>query len=250
MVLVAIFVFCALVASFVYAFWLIDKFRQSHKERERGERETVDDGAELSYVHAPVAKSKPPVYSKAHRKAGAAEDYITSLLSRLGRHYIIFTNVIFTKPGIVKTTEIDHLVISPYGIFCIETKSHSGSIYGGARSSEWKQYLAGQAYPFYNPLMQNYNHTKALRQLLENRQKSKTHNYVVFPYASAVKVNSNAVFSSGYDLLEAISRHKVLIYNLAELTEIAHLIAKCTRSYGDMVDIHTDNVKRYVNRKN
>ena len=37
------------------------------------------------------------------------------------------------------TTQIDHVVVSPYGVFVIETKNYSGWIFGDSRSRVWTQ---------------------------------------------------------------------------------------------------------------
>lgn len=167
----------------------------------------------------------------------------------LGPQYIIFTNVIFYKSGYVKTAELDHLVVSPYGLFCIETKSHSGKIYGGVYTEQWTQYLAGRGYKFYNPLLQNDSHCRALQALLKGVQKSKVHNYVAFPFADTVKVSSNDVFTKGSELIRAISVHQAVIYSRQELTDIAYTIARYTSEYESMRVAHAENVLQYVSQK-
>ena len=37
------------------------------------------------------------------------------------------------------TTQIDHLLLSPYGIFVIETKNYKGWIFGNERQKIWTQ---------------------------------------------------------------------------------------------------------------
>ena len=202
---------------------------------------------QLSYVHEP--ESNTGLIGLSHTTKGKdAEIYTSKLLSTLGHNYIIFNNLIFDKLGVIKTTEVDHLVISPYGIFCVETKSHAGSVYGGARNREWKQYLRGEAYPFYNPLFQNGNHAKALKQLLGTRLKSKIHYFVIFPKADKVRVNSALVISRGSDLIEIISSHRVPIYSNQELSEIAYLLASYTKRYQQLKTEHIENVREYVKR--
>ncbi len=65
------------------------------------------------------------------------------------------------------TTQIDHVVLSMYGIFVIETKNYSGWIYGGERQAKWTQVLFGSKHTFQNPLDQNYRHTMELARALE-----------------------------------------------------------------------------------
>lgn len=64
------------------------------------------------------------------------------------------------------TTQIDHVIVSPYGIFVIETKNMEGWIFGDQSSPRWTQCIYGKKFRFQNPLHQNYRHIRALEQLL------------------------------------------------------------------------------------
>lgn len=66
-----------------------------------------------------------------------------------------------------KTSQIDHLVVSKYGIFVVETKAYKGKIYGKEYSHKWSQYLGNKKYDFMNPILQNYGHIKSLEAILE-----------------------------------------------------------------------------------
>ena len=74
---------------------------------------------------------------------------------------------------------IDHLVISQFGIFVIETVSRGGKISGAEFQERWKQYQFGHFKHFDNPLHQNYQSIKALTQLLQAPD-SIFHSIVVF----------------------------------------------------------------------
>lgn len=65
------------------------------------------------------------------------------------------------------TTQIDHLYVSRFGLFVVETKNMKGWIFGNANQPQWTQKLYGKSYKFQNPLRQNYKHVKALQSLLE-----------------------------------------------------------------------------------
>lgn len=39
------------------------------------------------------------------------------------------------------TTQIDHILISPYGVFVIETKNYKGWIFGSAHQKKWTQQI-------------------------------------------------------------------------------------------------------------
>ena len=65
------------------------------------------------------------------------------------------------------STQIDHIIVSIYGIFVIETKNYKGWIFGSEKQAQWTQTLGGKKYKFQNPLRQNYLHIKTLSKLLD-----------------------------------------------------------------------------------
>lgn len=80
------------------------------------------------------------------------------------KQYISLNNItLSTSHG---TTQIDHIIVSPYGIFVIETKNMDGWIFGDEKQPQWTQSLFGKKFPFQNPLHQNYRHIKALQEFL------------------------------------------------------------------------------------
>ena len=65
------------------------------------------------------------------------------------------------------TTQIDHIIVSQYGIFVIEAKFMDGWIFGSQHKKEWTQCFPRKKFKFQNPLRQNYRHTKALSEFLK-----------------------------------------------------------------------------------
>ena len=66
------------------------------------------------------------------------------------------------------STQIDHVIVSKYGIFVIETKNYKGWIFGNEAQRQWTQaFPNGSKYKFQNPLRQNYLHIKTLAELLD-----------------------------------------------------------------------------------
>lgn len=65
------------------------------------------------------------------------------------------------------TTQIDHVLVSQYGIFVIETKFMKGWIFGSQNQKYWTQCLPNRKFKFQNPLRQNYRHTKVLSEFLK-----------------------------------------------------------------------------------
>ena len=91
--------------------------------------------------------------------------------------YIEFHDLII--PSRSGTTQIDHIYVSAFGIFVIETKSYTGWIFGSEKQSKWTQVVYKQKHYFQNPLRQNYAHIKALSELLQLSEE-KFHSMVVF----------------------------------------------------------------------
>ncbi|MBO7313401.1 MAG: NERD domain-containing protein, partial [Alistipes sp.] len=102
------------------------------------------------------------------------EKRVAQKLNWLSNEYITLNDVLLpTRYG---TTQIDHIVVSPYAIFVIETKNYNGWIFGHQDSEEWKQSLLGkktlwgwssEQHKFRNPIRQNLAHFRAVRDLLK-----------------------------------------------------------------------------------
>lgn len=79
--------------------------------------------------------------------------------------YTTLNNI--TIPTSNGTTQIDHVVVSKYGIFVIETKNMKGWIFGDENSRQWTQSIFGRKFRFQNPLHQNYRHVRGLAEFLK-----------------------------------------------------------------------------------
>jgi predicted RNA-binding Zn-ribbon protein involved in translation (DUF1610 family) len=97
------------------------------------------------------------------------------------------------------TTQIDHIFVSQYGIFVVETKNYSGWIFGKAEQARWTQKLYRHSNQFQNPLLQNYKHVKALEAAL-NLPAEKFKSVIVFVGGSTFKTEMppNVTYAGGY----------------------------------------------------
>lgn len=83
------------------------------------------------------------------------------------QRYCVLNNIYLPMPD-GTTTQIDHIVVSPYGVFVIETKMYKGWIFGDANSKVWTQGICKKGFrtpvknTFQNPLHQNYAHLCAI----------------------------------------------------------------------------------------
>lgn len=80
--------------------------------------------------------------------------------------YRHFHDLYLPRPDGQGTTQIDHVVISPFGILVIETKNYRGWIFGTEKQREWTQQIYRRKSRFQNPLHQNQLHVRALSNFL------------------------------------------------------------------------------------
>lgn len=98
--------------------------------------------------------------------------------------YHAFDNV--TIPDGAGTTQIDHIYVSRFGVFVVETKNMGGWIFGDAKQRQWTQTIYRKKTRCQNPIHQNYKHIKALEALL-GFPESKLHTVIVFAGDSVFK---------------------------------------------------------------
>lgn len=93
-----------------------------------------------------------------------------------------------------KTSQIDHILISPYGVYVIETKNYAGRIYGSENQKEWTQVLAfgNTKNKLYNPFKQNDTHIFRLKRILS--MNIELVNVVVFVNNNTKYINSDSVW--------------------------------------------------------
>lgn len=94
-------------------------------------------------------------------KGKIGEQSVSAVLSFLPKNEYVVINDIMLRSGNF-TTQIDHIVVSVYGIFVIETKNYKGWILGNSHKDYWAQNIWGNKYPLFNPLFQNQKHISFL----------------------------------------------------------------------------------------
>lgn len=65
------------------------------------------------------------------------------------------------------TTQVDHILVSRFGVFVIETKDFNGWILANAKHPNWTQVMFRAKFKFQNPLFQNHRHLLAVQKILE-----------------------------------------------------------------------------------
>lgn len=141
------------------------------------------------------------------------EKTISSILYLLDKSkYKVINNIVIKNGN--KTTQIDHIVISNFGIFVIETKNFKGWIIGNENSENWTQVIFKRKEKFYNPIKQNLGHINALKNCLNLYPHINYIPIVVFSSKSNIKVNTTSYVINSYQLIPTIKNHSEL--NLTE----------------------------------
>lgn len=124
------------------------------------------------------------------------------------------------------TTQVDHVIISRYGVFVIETKNIHGKIYGTGNSEYWSQYLPDQGYKRYgytqkhtvrNPLWQNAGHIKWLRRLVFGNDVP-IYGIVVFPTEADLYINAEQPVLNMWDVVAYIKSIRDIVLSEEQMS--------------------------------
>ncbi len=120
------------------------------------------------------------------------------------------------------TTQIDHVIISRYGVFVVETKDMSGWIFGRKDDPFWTKTNRGNKLRFQNPLHQNEGHIRALSNLARIAPE-KMHSIIVFRGKCSLKTEMppNVLFG-GYTTY--VKSKRQVLFTEAEVQRIVAVI--------------------------
>ena len=160
------------------------------------------------------------------------EKRVARKLDWLSKEYITLNDILLpTKYG---TTQIDHIVVSPYGIFVIETKNYKGWIFGHQNSEEWKQSLLGkktvfgwssEQHKFRNPIRQNMAHKIAVNDILKEIGEFKVIPIVVFSDKAELNITTpNHIVINWCNLRSTIKSYRTPCISQNEIQEILNKI--------------------------
>jgi len=159
---------------------------------------------------------------------GKSAEWIFPLFLRfhLGRkNYHILNNLALRLPD-GSTTQIDHVIVSRYGIFVIELKNYSGWIFGDEKSKVWTQTFGkNRKFTFQNPLRQNYRHVMAIAELT-NIPQTLFKPVVAFLYGCKIKTRDQLPTNVMYtgELAKHILSHKEQIIKDEQVPEVVEVI--------------------------
>ena len=181
---------------------------------------------------------------------GVTGEFIVNVLARmfLDKHvYHLIKNV--TLPTEDGTTQIDHIIVSRYGVFVVETKNMKGWIFGNPDQKTWTQKIYKHSTNFQNPLHQNYKHLKSLESLL-GLNDQQVHSLVVFVGDSTFKTEMPKNVTYGWGYVRYIKSKKQLVLSEAGVDVIVNKIGAgmLTPSFKTNRE-HVKHVKNIVSEK-
>ncbi|QOG12599.1 NERD domain-containing protein [Arcobacter sp. FWKO B] len=156
--------------------------------------------------------------------------------------YHLIKNV--TLPTENGTTQIDHIVVSEFGIFVIETKNMKGWIFGDEKQKTWSQKIYKHTSNFQNPLHQNYKHVKTIESAL-GIDHSKIFSVIVFVGDSTFKTKmpENVTYAGGFIGYIKSKTDKIILQ--AEVNQIVTAIESGRLSR--TLKTHREHVKHVQN---
>jgi restriction system protein len=135
--------------------------------------------------------------------------------------YIGYDNV--TIPDGAGTTQIDHIYVSRFGVFVVETKNMGGWIFGQADQAQWTQAIYKKKSKFQNPIRQNFKHIKTLEDLLQLSW-SKLHPVIVFTGDSTFKTELPRCVCTLSNFTDYIESFRAAVLSDREVSEICSKI--------------------------
>lgn len=162
---------------------------------------------------------------KAKLKGNYGEWLIAKKLNQLDRKkYTVLHDVKFKIHG--KISQIDHVVVSDYGLFVIETKNYKGIIRGFEGSERWTQKIHQHQYEFYNPIRQNKGHIYALNHVLKKTTADDYVSIIAFTNKSQLKIKSSTPVVHAQELLKTVRRYQSKKFDKNSKSAIIHMIKK------------------------
>ena len=174
-------------------------------------------------------------------KGWVGETTVSAILGKLPKedYYVINDVMLKTEYG---TSQIDHVVVSIYGIFVIETKNYKGWIIGTENSQQWIKNMYGKKYPFRNPIKQNYGHVKALEKVVGLSYEMFIP-IVVFSIRAKLKINAISPVVYMSQLAREIRRFTEIKIRREEIGRIATKILWANINSKDNRKKHVQNIR-------
>lgn len=180
-------------------------------------------------------------------KGYLGEKIVAVILSFLpSEKYNIINDLLIKVNG--RTIQIDHIVVSIYGIFVIETKNYKGWITGSENSEYWTKNMFGNKYKFYNPIKQNKTHILALSKQL-GLSLNKFIPIIIFSNSAELKVNTvhNVIYTT--QIKKVIKKYSEIKFSKEDVLKIVEKINNINIVSSDIRKQHIIDTQNTVANK-
>lgn len=220
-------------------------------------RETQFSGSAVKEEDSFWASIFAPRYSSRAASIGdRGEKKVSSYLSDLPfDDYRVYNDLLLCNGKY--TTQIDHIIISRYGVFVIETKNLHGKIYGSGNAEFWKQYLPDIGYKRYgftqehqlrNPIWQNEGHINTLRRLVFDND-IPIYGIVVFPVGTELYVTAEQPVLKMWGMVPYIKQYKKEVLSSSQMDFYRRRLLEFISTSESDREEHLRNVSRNIERR-
>ena len=148
------------------------------------------------------------------------------------------------------TTQIDHILVSCFGVFVIETKNYKGWIFANPKHETWTQVLFRAKFKFQNPIFQNHRHVVAVRELLDFLPQDVVKSVVVFSGDAEFKTDIPSGVFTLTKLIDYLSSCTDELLSLNRVLFSVGRIETARKEFSGKTDVeHIENLnKRFLNK--
>lgn len=149
------------------------------------------------------------------------------------------------------TTQIDHILVSRFGVFVIETKHYSGWLFANAKHATWTQILFRKKFKFQNPIFQNMRHIEAVRTILDFLPLNAVKSLVVFTGDAKFRTEIPLGVFTPQTLVDHLTKHTEKIISLNRMQFCVGRLETARLAITQQTDLdHLESLKRRHNSKN
>lgn len=198
-----------------------------------------------------IMVSRYKINHSAKNKGIKGEKEVNRILRSLPwNKYIVIDDIMVKSDSGLKYTQIDHIVVSTYGIFVIETKNYNGRVFGAENSGYWYQNVNGKFVKFRNPIKQNYAHIMGLKKFLNIKMECFI-SIVAFSDQCELEIDSydNCNVVNFKNLKKNIKSYNKIVIEESNLISIRDKIYKYNIRSSKARNNHSKVVQRKVERE-
>lgn len=167
-----------------------------------------------------------------------------ALKEALGDEYRIYNDITLLRGDF--TMQIDHLVISPYGVFVIETKDYKGKITNND-DKKFIQSFGNKSFTLNNPALQNSAHIRGLTRIIGEQS---FHNLVCFGNRCTLDLRNIDTFIGKIDDIIAYIKSKTQRSTTdGEIAEIINKLNSATVPPEKAKQLHLEKIEWLKKRK-